>query len=172
MTLRTVAVVGLLAAVTLSASATAGFGSAHTERDIRVNVVADEDASLGLEWSSLNRCGKQDLVEISNRFTSPLTDIDVSSVHADRLRVDIGSVPDELTVGESDTIDIRLSPEQPNRTDDRSVTVRVEASGPSVTMTAHERHRPVTNCPTRRENAKSNGGGGGNESANASGGSG
>ena len=112
-------------------------------------VVDDEDALLGLSWDDLDRCGTQDFVTISNRLGSPLSNVDVYVVSADRLETDISSVPDELGPGESGTVRIRLQPENANQTDDRSVTVGVEASGPGVGVKVYERVRTVTNCPTR-----------------------
>jgi hypothetical protein len=127
-----------------------------------VAVVDDENALLGLAWDDLDRCGTQDLVTISNRLGSPLSDVDVYVVSADRLETDISSVPDGLDPGESGTVRIRLQPENANQTDDRSVTVGVEASGSGVGVKVYERVRTVTNCPTRN----SPGGGSGQRETN------
>lgn len=150
MRLRTLAAATLVVAVVLSVTSTVGLSAGGADRDHRIAVVEDERAFLGLSWYALERCGDRALVDLSNRLPGRLTDVDVSVVETDRLRAEVRSVPDELAPGESATVGIRLTPERANRTDRRSVTVRVEASGPSVDVTVHERRRPVTRCPTRR----------------------
>lgn len=143
------AVVTLVAALVLSASASAGFSSESGERDLGVKVVGDEEAFLGLAWHSLERCGDQSLVEIKNQFKTGLSEIEVSVTDTDRLETEIRDFPENLGPGESATIRIRLNPVEANQTDERWVEVSVEASGPDVEVGELHRRLTVSNCPTR-----------------------
>lgn len=149
MSLKRVAAVMLLVAVVLAGSGTAGFSAATADRGVAVNVVDDEYAYLALDWKPLDRCGNQPLVEITNRFETELTDIDVEVTDTDRLEATIRNNPDRLGPDKSSTVDIKLNPRKANQTDDRWVKFRVDAHGQSVEVNELRRQVRVTNCPTR-----------------------
>lgn len=130
-------------------TASGGVSIVDADRPMQVAVTTDESAALGLVWHSLDRCGSQQLVELKNRFGETLTDIDVDVVRSDRLAVAIQDTPSQLGPGASGTVHIKLTPLQANKTDTRSVTLRLQVLGPTVHTTIAARQRPVTNCPTR-----------------------
>lgn len=149
MNIRRLALAALALSAVLALSTTGAFTSTTADRSVDVSVAEDENAYLGLSWSDLDRCGEQELVEVSNRFGTKLTEVDAEVVREEGLRAGISYTPAELDPGESQPLNINIRPENASQVDQRSVTVRIEASGPSTNVAVAQRTRPVTNCPTR-----------------------
>jgi uncharacterized membrane protein len=112
-----------------------------------VSVVEDDEAYLSHSWHELNRCGDQDLVTITNRFSTTLTEVDVTIVDTEGVDPVIKNEPEQLSPGESATVKINpRNPESANQEIERSVTVTIEAEGPASVEIGQE--KLDVNCPT------------------------
>ena len=135
-----------LAAVVALSSGAFGFTSVSADRTLSVEVVNDENAFLGIEEGLLDRCGKQPLLTVHNRFGTAI-DATVTVTETEGVRVGSASGPgNAIDPGESGDATVRLKPDKEAGSDggDGSLTVRVSASGNGVEASATRTY--ATNC--------------------------
>lgn len=140
--------VGAVSGATLLASGNA-FSRTETQRDVKVEIVGDEDAYLRLIYGEqeVDCEGTVDLVEISNHTKGALTDIQVDIDVSNDLTVEVGDVPDSLAVGESGVVTIDVDCTEVGSTT-ATVTFTITAEGPDQSITVQDRQIEVACvCP-------------------------
>ncbi len=145
---RQIALLGLAVASLMLATGSGAFTSTSADRGVSVSVVEDDRAYLSHSWHELDRCGNQDLVTITNRFSTTLTEVNVTVVDSEGVTPEINNEPEQLGPGESATVKINPhAPENASQEIERSVTVTIEAEGPASVEIGQEQLE--VNCPTR-----------------------
>lgn len=141
--------VRLVALVVLAAAVTAGTGAftdASADRSVTVSVASDRHAFLGVSVASLDRCGTQALLRVSNRFPAAGTlDVRVTVVRTDGVRATISRPTVSVAPGETATVRGRLTPARRNVTRHGRLVVAIEARSPGTSVRATREAR--TNCP-------------------------
>lgn len=135
------------AAAAAGGSALLGAGSfsrTEAQRGVVVETVGDEDAYLVLEYQDLTiGCeGELTLVTLTNRFTEPLTDIQVEfTTGNDNVTLTNLNTPDTLGVGESGTVTLDATCSGSGTT---AITFTVDATGEETAVTAADRSVTLT----------------------------
>lgn len=145
--LRRISIALFAVGILLSITATGGFSTTVTDRDMTVSVVDDENAYVGYDSPSALNVSSGDqvtLVTVSNRFDTAVDVTDVTVDSPTNLTVDVGPYPSGIVPGDSGAVTASISCSSNVTAKPLRVTVTVGGADVSATVFGGSETRRIT----------------------------